>query len=263
MTRAIFFVIDGTLVSFKTHSIPESAKSAIRQLKKKGIKVFISTGRAFYDINNLEDLEFDGLITANGTYCVDSKGEIIAQHLLSKENLGKLASFLEERPFSCTFVTNNGNFINYTDDSTQPVYQLVNLPVPPIKPVLEIIEHNVFQLSAFINLELEAELLTHVLTDCGSSRWHPSFVDFNAKNCNKATGMDNFLTHFNIEREHTMVFGDGGNDISILKHAATGIAMGNASDEVKAVADYVTDSVDEDGISNALKYFGILSQEEI
>ena len=257
-TRAVFFDIDGTLVSFKTHSIPASAKTAIQQLKQKGIKVFISTGRALCNIDNLGDLEFDGLITANGTYCVDSKGEIIAHHLLSKENLDKLASILEEKTFPCMFMTDMGNFINYVDELTRSVYQLVNILPPPVKPVLEIIEHRVFQLSAFIDMEKETELLTHILTDCDSSRWHPSFADFNAKNCNKSTGMDIFLTHFDIEREHTMVFGDGGNDISILKHAAIGVAMGNAKDEVKAAADYVTDSVDEDGIINALKHFNIL-----
>ena len=56
-----------------------------------------------------------------------------------------------------------------------------------------------------------------------------------------------------------MAFGDGGNDISMLKHAATSIAMGNAEDKVKAVADYVTTSVDDEGIPNALKHFGIIN----
>ena len=257
-TKVIFFDIDGTLVSFKTHSIPASTKTAIHQLKRKGIKVIISTGRAFRNIDNLEDMEFDGYITANGSCCIDSKGEIITQYLLSKESLGKLALFLEENPFPCTFMTNIGNYINQTNDLTRSVYQLVNLPTPPIKPVHEIIKHDVFQLSAFIDREQEAELLTHILRDCDSSRWHTSFSDFNVKNCNKAKGMDVFLNHFDIDRTHTMVFGDGGNDISILKHAAIGIAMGNANDAVKAATNYVTDSVDEDGISNALKYFNVL-----
>ena len=55
-----------------------------------------------------------------------------------------------------------------------------------------------------------------------------------------------------------MAFGDGGNDISMLRHAGIGVAMGNANDDVKAVADYVTTSVDENGIANALKHFHII-----
>ena len=55
-----------------------------------------------------------------------------------------------------------------------------------------------------------------------------------------------------------MAFGDGGNDISMLKTAAIGVAMGNANDEVKDAADYITTSVDEDGIQNALRHFGLI-----
>ena len=58
--------------------------------------------------------------------------------------------------------------------------------------------------------------------------------------------------------EETMAFGDGGNDISMLRHAGIGVAMGNANNDVKAASNYTTTSVDEDGIANALKYFGIV-----
>jgi len=253
--QIIFFDIDGTLVSFKTHSIPASAKSAIRQLREKGIKVIIATGRAFSEMNNLEDLEFDGYITANGAYCIDSEGNTIVQYHISKESLGKLSLYLEKKPFPCAFMTNNGSYINYADEQVLLINQLVNLPTSPVKLVSEIIEHDIVQLSAFIDTDRETELLKHVLTDCVGNRWHSSFTDFNVKHCNKASGMDRFLEHFNIELRYTMAFGDGGNDISMLKHAATGIAMNNASDDVKAAADYVTGSVDEDGIVNALNYF--------
>jgi len=255
--KAIFFDIDGTLFSLKTHSIPASAKQAIRLLRAKGIKAIIATGRSFRDIDNLEDLEFDGFITANGTCCLDCSGEIFAQQLISRDSLGKLAAYLDEKPFSCAFMTNSGNFINYADDGLIALGKLVNVPTPPVKDVAEIIELEVFQMSAFVDLKREAELL-RLLTDCNSSRWHPDFTDFNARNCDKASGIDRFLDYFGIGLEHTMAFGDGGNDISMLKHAAIGIAMGNGADEVKAAADYVADAVEEDGIYNALRRFGVI-----
>ena len=255
--QAIFFDIDGTLISFKTHSIPNSTKTAIYQLKDKGIKVIISTGRPFGDIDNLDDLEFDGFITANGAVCVDATGVVFAQHFLSKESLRKIALYLEKNPFPCAFNTTKGNFSNFVNDKVQTLRELVNVPIPPVKPVSEIIEYDVFQLGVFIDLKREAELM-NILTDCESSRWHPDFTDVYVKNISKATGMDCFLTHFGIGRDFSMAFGDGGNDISMLKHAATGIAMANGTDEVKAAADYVTTSVDEDGIFNALKHFKVI-----
>lgn len=62
----------------------------------------------------------------------------------------------------------------------------------------------------------------------------------------------------NIAIADTMAFGDGGNDIAILRQAGIGVAMGNANDDVKAVANYITSSVDDDGIANALKHFGVI-----
>ena len=71
-------------------------------------------------------------------------------------------------------------------------------------------------------------------------------------------GIDEIIRHFGIRLEETMAFGDGGNDVSMLRHAAIGVAMGNAVDEVKEHANYITTSVDEDGIANALKHFSVI-----
>ncbi|MFI3268659.1 MAG: HAD hydrolase family protein, partial [Rikenellaceae bacterium] len=68
-------------------------------------------------------------------------------------------------------------------------------------------------------------------------------------------GIDKVIAQIGISLDETMAIGDGGNDISMLKHAAIGVAMGNASDTVKSVANYVTDSVDENGLANAIKRF--------
>ena len=73
-----------------------------------------------------------------------------------------------------------------------------------------------------------------------------------AAGTDKATGIDAIISHYGFDISETMAFGDGGNDITMLRHAATGIAMGNADNNVKAAADIVTSSVDEDGIANIL-----------
>ncbi len=61
-----------------------------------------------------------------------------------------------------------------------------------------------------------------------------------------------------MDRSEIMAFGDGENDMDMLRFAGIGVAMGNASDMVKAAADYVTDTVDENGIENALRHFGLI-----
>lgn len=71
MIKALFFDIDGTLVSFKTHTIPDSTIQALTAAKSKGIEIYISTGRPYPLINNISAIEhlIDGYITANGAYC--------------------------------------------------------------------------------------------------------------------------------------------------------------------------------------------------
>ncbi len=89
-------------------------------------------------------------------------------------------------------------------------------------------------------------------------RWHPDFVDVIAPGGGKDQGMDAILAHFGIPLEATMAFGDGENDLPMLRHAHIGVAMGNAGSYVKSHADYVTGTVDEDGILAALEHFGLL-----
>lgn len=75
----------------------------------------------------------------------------------------------------------------------------------------------------------------------------------------KAEGIDRMLARFGIGLDETMAFGDGGNDIPMLRHVGTSVAMGNAAPEVKQAADYVTTSVDDHGIARALRHFGLIA----
>ena len=95
MIKAIFFDIDGTLVSYQTHEIPQSAFDALYQLKEKGIKVFIATGRGKDGLAVLKDFPFDGYITLNGQYCYTNEGEIIYENTIVKEDLQALLDYVK------------------------------------------------------------------------------------------------------------------------------------------------------------------------
>ncbi|EUJ55190.1 hypothetical protein MCOL2_09531 [Listeria fleischmannii FSL S10-1203] len=89
-------------------------------------------------------------------------------------------------------------------------------------------------------------------------RWHDVSVDVCPANGSKAKGIRELIKKLGFQMEDTYAFGDGLNDIDMLQEVGCGIAMGNGREEVKQVADYVTDSVDEDGIMKALKHFRLL-----
>lgn len=103
------------------------------------------------------------------------------------------------------------------------------------------------------------KIVNEVLHDCEWSRWTTLFADVNIKGINKSVGIDAMLKHYGFELSNSMAFGDGGNDIAMLRHAGIGVAMGNSNDTVKAATDYVTDTVDNDGIIKALKHFGLVA----
>ena len=94
-----------------------------------------------------------------------------------------------------------------------------------------------------------------------ATRWCPVFADINVRGVDKGTGMAEFAAHFGFAHDETMAFGDGGNDVAMLRAAGVGVAMGNACDEALNAADYITASVDDDGIRKALEHFGIIDKQ--
>lgn len=258
MIKAVFFDIDGTLVSFKTHIVPQSTVHALDLLRQKGIKVFIATGRHRTSINNLGKLEFDGYVTLNGGYVIAGKDTVIYKHSISDKDIEALVRYQQnEGQFPCAFVQENEIFMNYTDTAVKDVFRLLNFPGPPIRHISEIYGKTVYQLIAFFTAEQEKRIMS-ILSHCESTRWNPLFTDVVPAGSSKRVGIDKMLEYYHINLDECMAFGDGGNDIAMLRHAGIGVAMGNASDEVMKSADYVTTSVDENGIYNALKHFNII-----
>jgi Cof subfamily protein (haloacid dehalogenase superfamily) len=258
MIKAIFFDIDGTLVSFKTHRIPESTIKALALVREKGIKVFIATGRHQLAINNLGNEQFDGLVTMNGSYCINETGRAVYKHKIPAEDIAALLNYQENvEPFPCILVQEKSMLLNYKNEHVQRILDMLNFPEPPSGNLRDVPMDDVYQLIAFFEEHQEARIM-RVLPGCESTRWSPLFTDVVPKGSNKSVGIDKLLDSYGITPQETMAFGDGGNDMAMLKHVGLGVAMGNADDEVKSVADYVTDGVDNDGIYNALKYFELI-----
>lgn len=253
--KAIFFDIDGTLVSFKTHTIPQSTIDAIHEVRKKGIMVFIATGRPMPFIKNLGGLEYDGIMSVNGASAITADGKVIAHKPVPKADILRVIEDSKLHPMPIAFASNEKAIVCNIDsaiDRFKEVFELLDIPLPKSSPLTDALEMDVMQMVAFFDKDEESRIMKDVMKECDANRWHPYFADCIAKGINKATGIDDICAYYGIDITETMAFGDGGNDVAMLQHAGIGVAMGNASDEVKAYADMVTTSVDDNGIANVL-----------
>ncbi|HJF43092.1 Cof-type HAD-IIB family hydrolase [Coprobacter fastidiosus] len=258
MIRAIFLDVDGTLVSFDTHRVPQSAIDALRQVHNSGCKIIIATGRAASDLHEIEEVPFDAVIALNGSDCVLRDGTSVSKKQISDKDFQKAYALSRQFGFPIAVETNNGIFVNELNPIVIELARLVDHPVPPVIDIeKEFIEGKCCQLCFYCDEETEKEVMAQ-LPNLSASRWHPIFADINVKGVDKASGIREFAFYYDFDISHTIAFGDGGNDISMLREAGIGIAMGGAAESIRAVSDYVTDTVDNDGIRNALIHFGII-----
>lgn len=258
MIKALFFDIDGTLVSFQTHRIPESTVNALRKAKALGLRVYISTGRPVGFINNLQQITdlIDGYITTTGALCIVGN-EKFGCHSIAKDNVEKIVSAANRFDKSCIVVgAEHIGVINDSEELTRQFREGLNLDFE-FAPLSKVLKEPILQMSPFFTVDEEEEIMKE-LKDCVSSRWHPAFTDITNQSADKGKALLTMARHEGLDVSETMAFGDGGNDLPIIRQAGIGVAMGNAREQVKAVADYVTTSVDDDGVSNALRHFGVV-----
>lgn len=261
MTKSLFFDIDGTLVSFATHEIPISTVRALERAKANGIGIYISTGRPTQIITNLGAIAhlIDGYITVNGALC------LVGDHVVScapipAEAVKTLVDDAVANDYTMLVVGERDVRLF----NPKPVFDKVffeELAVSNIDtslPADEVLEsQRILQCSPFFTAEHETALMER-MPQCVSGRWHPAFTDITACEADKGKGLEKMAAYLGLDLSETMAFGDGGNDTAILRRAGIGVAMGNANDEAKAAADYITASVDDDGIEKALLHFGLI-----
>lgn len=255
--KAIFFDIDGTLVSFKSHTVPESARRAIARLREQGVKVFIATGRLMKHVGIVNDIEVDGYITVNGGYCITSAGEVIFESAFPRATVERVIDLSEQYGFDLNVMTHEDMYVSSMGERVKKIASMVNI-MPTVADVRVIAATQpVVQMCPYISRELEQEIMP-LLPDCVGSRWIETFMDLNVRGVDKSLGIQQVMNYYGLTMAEAMAFGDGGNDLPMVRDAAVGVAMGNACDELKAVADYITSSVDEDGVSRALEHFGLI-----
>lgn len=260
MLKAVFFDIDGTLISFRTHKMPETTLQALQTLRRQGVKVFIATGRAPNNIEFIKKMfDFDGFVCFNGQLCLETDGTVLYDRPLPKRDIDAVLPYMNEHKIACCFEMAYRQVFNMVDRRVQDLLAYVNEPAVKPEDIVDVSEmtRNFYQLSAYITPDEEESLMRN-MPDCKAMRWHELFVNIVSQDGGKPVGIAKVCEKYGLGIDEIMAFGDGGNDVDMLRFAGTGVAMGNAADNVKQAADYVTADIDDNGVFKALKHFDVI-----
>ncbi|SEA85970.1 hypothetical protein SAMN05216349_1399 [Oribacterium sp. KHPX15] len=276
MPKVLFIDIDGTLVNYET-VIPQSAIDAIRKARSNGHKVYVCTGRSRAEVyENIWNIGLDGMIGGNGAYVEDAGRVIIHQHI-TEEQCRHIVDWLQDRKHEFYLESSNGllgseNF----EKASEPVLKLYmgrkgkdasNVTVRSIFPNMifdgELYRDDVDKISFILNSYQDYIDASEEFKDLNVGTWGGAgelalFGDFYAKGITKAHAISVLLDNLGMKQEDTIAFGDAKIDIPMLEYCKIGVAMGNGSDEIKAIADYVTEGVDEDGLYKAFVNLGLI-----
>jgi len=257
LKKIVFFDIDGTLYD-ENKQLPETAKRALAILKENGVFVAIATGRAPFTFESLrKELDIDSFVCFNGQYVVFEK-KVIYKNPLSIVEMERLVTFSQEHNYPIVFMDDEmmkGTALHHP--------QINNSIVDSLKlsyPEMDLNfykERDIYQ--ALIFSEEKDDMLYHgSFPNLRFIRWHEYSTDVLPAGGSKAEGIKRMVHQLGLQMKDVYAFGDGLNDIEMLKAVGTGIAMGNALEEVKEAADIVTTSVEEDGIWNGLKKLALI-----
>lgn len=273
--KLVFFDIDGTLVTGQNR-IPRSTKQAVAKLQTHEVLPIIATGRPPMMIKEIaKQLGIDTYIAMNGQMMV-YRTRIVNKNPLNKAVVNRLMDFAAKRRDGVIIYSRDGlisnSLVSLTKRST--VYSVLKTIAHfvPNRLQLAIFRRlirrpprpssyaniDVYQLVVEASREDQKDYEEAFGSELSFTRANEATMDVLAKGMSKAEGVEFFCNLLDIPVENTYAFGDGLNDIEMLQVVGTGIAMGNAFPETKAAADYITGTVSEGGISEGLKYVGLI-----
>ncbi|MBM6614856.1 Cof-type HAD-IIB family hydrolase [Desemzia sp. RIT804] len=275
-TKYIFLDVDGILVNY-SNELPNSAITAIKSAQANGHKVYTVTGRSkaeMYDY--ILDIGFDGYIGGNGNY-VESDDQVLLHQLMTAEQERRIVDWLQERKLEFYLESNNGLFaseqfetqgeqtvIDYAAFKEKPGAKSVT--VRKVFPEMifdgELYRDDVNKISFILNDYQDYLDAVDVFPDLKIGTWggvgeKALFGDIALDNISKQTAIATLLDHYGADKKDTLAFGDAKVDIPMLEYCGIGVAMGNGGEEIKVMADYITDTVDNDGLQKAFQHFGL------
>lgn len=262
MASIIFFDIDGTISTEDNRAfVPESTREAIAETRRRGNYTFVNSGRTAFNISSrTKELGFDGYICGCGTY-IEYGGEVIFRSKLEQSFCREVAELMRKCNITPVYEDTDGYFF---DDKLPVTDDLRDFLTNFVESGIDIsgrVEDEGFTFDKFVvwrNPDTDFELFQREISrnfaiiDRGNGFYENVPLGYT-----KATGIDMVLKRLGLRYEDAYAIGDSMNDLPMLEAVPNSIAMGG-SEQLYPYVSYVTTSLEEDGIYNALKHYGLI-----
>lgn len=259
----VFFDIDGTVIDEQTHLIPDSAVRAVEQLRRNGHIAIVNTGRSFLQVDpRVKQMAFRGFscgcgmeVLLDGSWLVRAKpSPALCRKALTCSRENRMCSFYE---------TEDGGILLDGENSRHPIMsrevERLRTAGFPIHELADPMEPDFVKFVTFPGAGSDVDGFKAALgEDFTIIDREGSMLELVLKGFSKAAGMQVILDRLHASREDALAIGDSTNDLPMFRLAAHTVCLGGGMDEVKAVCEYVTAKVMDDGIEKALKHYGLI-----
>lgn len=243
--KIAFFDIDGTMIDMERKKMTPLMLETLQRLKENHIHICIATGRSPMALPHF-DVEFDTFLTFNGSYCYNDKETIFSNPIPSEDiqTIIKNAAAIH-RPLCLS--TKDRLAANGTDQDLSDYFDIAKLPVPIVDDFDDVAKEQIYQIMVGCR-KPEYSLLVKDAENAKIAAWWDRAADIIPANGGKGIAVEQILKYYHLDKSESIAFGDGNNDIEMLQAVGTGVAMENASEQIKKVADDFCGHVAEDGI---------------
>ena len=255
LPKILFFDFDNTLCDNKTHKIPDSAITALKQVVENGYKIAIASGRS-YPLLKLTGacdlLPWSGYCLNNGQVVMDGDENFIHHHTLPHDKILETIEIAKKLGFNLFFSSLGNDFLfDEPNDYVYEAHSFFNEPIPKVgtytnQPIDKIL---VYAPKGYDYAPFKA--IDGLSTFISVS----TYADLAKTGISKHSAIQELCLALDLPDEYA-AFGDSQNDMEMLNGSKISVAMGNADPKLKEIAQYVTDDVDKDGIYNILLKLG-------
>ena len=254
--KIIFFDIDGTLVDHATGQSSRRTKEAIARLHERGMILCISTGRAPSSLPDFGGMHFDAFCTFNGSLCY-AGDQVIHSNPITPRDVEQVLTNAAGLGRPVSVATRYRLAANGLDPDLADYYRLANLELTVAPDFDAACREDVYQILLGCRPADHPAIVRGAQGVKIAVSWDRA-VDVIPADSGKGTAIAKILAYYGLDASQALAFGDSQNDLEMIQAVGTGVAMGNASAQLKAIADEVCGAVSEDGIYHYCLTHGLI-----